>query len=342
MTLHIFSRTRRRWVAVAGVLAVGLAVALAPSVANANSRSDLDSIKHIVVIYEENHSFDNLFGGWEGVNGLGRRPAPRHVDPGRPRDGTALPCLLQNDVNLTSPPAVDRRVTARCRGTTCDSRVRQPAVPASTTTSRRRTRPARRPVSSPPTACRRTARACPAVAPRTWSTASTRSSTRSTAASRTGTSPAATRSASTMGSYDTTRSCRSTSTCTGQDAPNYVDRRQLLPGRVRRFVPQPPVADRRGARRSWPGAVADGGANDLHSVVGADGFPANYPLHPTHRAQGRRADPGRQPGRHLPGARRRADPAGRHGVRRLRRQHDPADVSSRSPRVRPTPASCRR
>ena len=29
----------------------------------------LDKIQHIVVIYEENHSFDNLYGGWEGVNG---------------------------------------------------------------------------------------------------------------------------------------------------------------------------------------------------------------------------------------------------------------------------------
>src|ERR1700709_2842292 len=29
-------------------------------------------IKHLVVIYEENHSFDHLCGGWKGVN---RRPA---------------------------------------------------------------------------------------------------------------------------------------------------------------------------------------------------------------------------------------------------------------------------
>jgi len=31
----------------------------------------------------------------------------------------------------------------------------------------------------------------------------------------------------------------------------------------------------------WPGAVADGTASDLHSIVGADGSPANYPLHPS-------------------------------------------------------------
>src|SRR5207249_2590491 len=29
----------------------------------------LAKVNHIVVIYEENHSFDNLYGGWEGVNG---------------------------------------------------------------------------------------------------------------------------------------------------------------------------------------------------------------------------------------------------------------------------------
>ena len=60
-----------------------------------------------MVIYEENHSFDNLYGSWGSVNG-------QHVDgladatPARTtqvaQDGTAYGCLLQNDVNLTSPP----------------------------------------------------------------------------------------------------------------------------------------------------------------------------------------------------------------------------------------------
>jgi phospholipase C len=57
-------------------------------------------INHIVVIYEENHSFDNVFGGWEGVNGLDDATPQPQVAP----DGTVLPCLPQNDVNLTSPP----------------------------------------------------------------------------------------------------------------------------------------------------------------------------------------------------------------------------------------------
>jgi len=63
--------------------------------------------KHLVVIYEENHSFDNLYGSWGSVNG-------QHVEglsdakPSRTtqvaQDGHPYGCLPQNDVNLTSPP----------------------------------------------------------------------------------------------------------------------------------------------------------------------------------------------------------------------------------------------
>jgi phospholipase C len=35
----------------------------------------LDRIGHIVVIYEENHSFDNLYGRWERVDGLSQADA---------------------------------------------------------------------------------------------------------------------------------------------------------------------------------------------------------------------------------------------------------------------------
>ncbi len=57
-------------------------------------------IDHIVVIYEENHSFDNVFGGWERVNGLDDATPQQQVAA----DGSVLPCLPQVDVNLTSPP----------------------------------------------------------------------------------------------------------------------------------------------------------------------------------------------------------------------------------------------
>ena len=62
----------------------------------------LKKIKHIVVIYEENHSFDNLFGGWEGVNGLSKADSSHTVQMNQA--GTAFDCLLQDDANLASPP----------------------------------------------------------------------------------------------------------------------------------------------------------------------------------------------------------------------------------------------
>jgi len=65
-------------------------------------RAELSRVKHIVVIYEENHSFDNLFGGWEGVRGLSDADKADKKQVGQ--SGTPLQCLKQDDVNLTSPP----------------------------------------------------------------------------------------------------------------------------------------------------------------------------------------------------------------------------------------------
>jgi acid phosphatase len=62
----------------------------------------LKKVRHVVVIYEENHSFDNLYGGWERVNGRSK------ADPGHTaqinQNGAPYGCLMQLDVNLTSPP----------------------------------------------------------------------------------------------------------------------------------------------------------------------------------------------------------------------------------------------
>ena len=66
-----------------------------------DNRQKLDKINHIVVIYEENHSFDNLYGGWEGVNGRSNADAAHTTQVAQ--NGSAYGCLLQNDVNLTSP-----------------------------------------------------------------------------------------------------------------------------------------------------------------------------------------------------------------------------------------------
>jgi len=83
--------------------AVFALAALAASGASAGRGDDqLAKINHIVVIYEENHSFDNLYGGWEGVNGRASADAAHTIQVGQA--GVPYTCLLQNDVNLTSPP----------------------------------------------------------------------------------------------------------------------------------------------------------------------------------------------------------------------------------------------
>ena len=65
-------------------------------------------IKHFVVIYQEDHSFDNLYGGWDAVeeqtvNGLSNATLDKTVQVRRD-NVTAYGCLYQLDVNLTSPP----------------------------------------------------------------------------------------------------------------------------------------------------------------------------------------------------------------------------------------------
>src|SRR6476646_11511417 len=98
--------THRRTLVVSAAAAPALA---APAVAAAHGSGHGDhhgkglrDVKRIVVIYEENHSFDNLYGGWEGVNGLRRADAAHttQVD----QSGMPFACLTQNDVNLTQPP----------------------------------------------------------------------------------------------------------------------------------------------------------------------------------------------------------------------------------------------
>jgi phospholipase C len=64
--------------------------------------------RHVVVIFQENHSFDNLFGGWGRVAGRSVAGLPQ-AKPGHTvqlaQDGTAFSCLPQNDVNLAALPA---------------------------------------------------------------------------------------------------------------------------------------------------------------------------------------------------------------------------------------------
>ncbi len=84
------------------VAAITVIVVQAAGAARAPSaKDDLSKIDHIVVIYEENHSFDNLYGGWERVNGLASAAAAdvKQVNEA----GNPFACLLQDDVNLQAP-----------------------------------------------------------------------------------------------------------------------------------------------------------------------------------------------------------------------------------------------
>jgi phospholipase C len=62
----------------------------------------LQHVKHFVVIYLENHSFDNLYGGFVGANGLDNADPAHTVQVDL--SGNVLKCLEQNDPHLTSPP----------------------------------------------------------------------------------------------------------------------------------------------------------------------------------------------------------------------------------------------
>jgi len=82
------------------------APAAAPSKSTANAGNGpgqgddnkLRQIQHIVVIYEENHSFDNLYGGWEGVNGLSNADVAHTTQINQA--GTQFQCLYMDDLNL--------------------------------------------------------------------------------------------------------------------------------------------------------------------------------------------------------------------------------------------------
>ena len=89
----------------ASLLATVFAVApLATAFADPDRHEDnaLAKINHFVVIYQENHSFDNLYGGWERVRGLAHADAPHTAQLSQ--GGQRYDCLFQDDVNLTSPP----------------------------------------------------------------------------------------------------------------------------------------------------------------------------------------------------------------------------------------------
>src|SRR6266576_4567552 len=118
-----FARARRKlgFAVLAGLL---VAAVIASTAASAGS-DPLRKINHIVVIYEENHSFDNLYGGWEGVDGLQNADAAHTIQLNQATDqhpqGIPFACLLQNDVNLTVPSPLGVSCTDTTTGSTFSS-----------------------------------------------------------------------------------------------------------------------------------------------------------------------------------------------------------------------------
>ena len=195
-------------------------------------------------MYQENHSFDNLYGGWEGVDGIADAATAHTTQVSQA--GAPYQCLLQNDVNFTSPP-----LPATCTSTTPG--VRQPlherAVPD------RRLHRARRDTTCPapgvfapngvpkgsglPGGCTRDL--VHRFYQEQYQLDGGRQNRYVTGSDAVGL---------TMGYYDT-RKLPVYEYLHERGHPNYVDLRPLLPGRVRRLVPQPPVA-RRGGHSGVP------------------------------------------------------------------------------------------
>ena len=86
-----------------------LATAAAPAAAAEKSAGGFGKLNHIVVVYLENHSFDNLFGTFPGANGISRagKKAVQVDSAGKPY--ATLPAPINSHLK---PPAADNRFPA--------------------------------------------------------------------------------------------------------------------------------------------------------------------------------------------------------------------------------------
>jgi phospholipase C len=259
------------------VLAGALLLVAGPVVTASDSRIDpLAGIDHIVVIYAENHSFDNLFGGWEGVEGIDAAlRSGRATQVGA--DGTPLTCLPQNDVNLTSPP-----LSSRCATTVGGATVRSHFANAPfliddhiKPTDRTCPAPGRPhehgvPRDSPgalPGGCTRDL--VHRFYQERYQINGGRMDRYVAGSDALGLA---------MGRYDT-RALPIYTYLHSAGAPRYVIADNFFQAAFGgSFLNHQWLVA--AATPAWPDAIADGSGRDRHSVVGADGSPADYPLHP--------------------------------------------------------------
>src|SRR6478752_3489512 len=79
-------------VAAAAALLVACAAPTPPSVVAPDAAARMARIGHVVVIYAENHSFDNMYGLFPGANGIAKATPEQYVQ--RDHDGAPLPELI--------------------------------------------------------------------------------------------------------------------------------------------------------------------------------------------------------------------------------------------------------
>src|SRR5689334_25150168 len=105
MYMHAISR--RAWLASAALAAALLASCALPP----PQRAGLDRIEHIVVIYAENRSFDNLYGLFPGANGIANATPAQYIQvdrDGRPL-ATLPPVWKSKDADPAFPRALPNR-----------------------------------------------------------------------------------------------------------------------------------------------------------------------------------------------------------------------------------------
>ena len=130
---------QRRALFGAGAVVTAAALAmlsLSPAASAApRDKGPLGNYKHLVVIYEENHSFDNLYGNWgpvggQSVAGIGS-PGYAAKATQVAQNGTPYTCLKQLDVNLNTDYTGDSntliKATGRTYSASANSLSKQPA-----------------------------------------------------------------------------------------------------------------------------------------------------------------------------------------------------------------------
>jgi phospholipase C len=263
-----------------GVLA--LAAIIGTSVlSSCGDAARLDDFKHIVVIYQENHSFDNLFGLWgkvdgEPVEGFANAETAAAQSPQVRQDGTTpYTCLLQDDVNLTSPSPLATTCTDTTGATPFESAfVNKPFKIDAYISSRDTTCPA---PGERATNGKAKGTGLPGGCTRDlvhryyieqYQINGGKQNRYVTGSDAAGLS---------MGYYDTTK-LPIYKYLNSHGAPKYVIADHFFQGAFGgSFLNHQWLIA--GAAPVFAGATNDGGANDLHSVVDANGMPTSTPLY---------------------------------------------------------------